>query len=196
MFIWSHSTSKSIREQRWEGIKWRAGESSKEFVCTNIFRNSTGLKKAVGFKLFYFHARQDPISADVWDYLSQDRDVRVIFLNRRNLLNKYLSDLRAQKSGVWHPLSDDYLQSAYRNVIDIEVPVRSLMRAMTDLYCGYHRMAEVFREHKNIHLYFEDLEAQGDQALLDVYRFLDLEPQPVVDPVSTWNVVERNRKGC
>lgn len=161
---------------------WQAGESSADFAYTHLFQDPDNTKRAAGFKLFYFHCRQDPVSADIWQALLEDKDLRVVFLNRKNLLNKCLSDLRAQKSGIWHPKHGDYLKTAYREVVDIEVHIPRLMRAMTDLYCGYHRVAETFREHLNMHFYFEDLEEKGDQMLSDVYRLLDLAPRPATDP--------------
>ncbi len=165
-----------------DGVKWQKGESSADFAYTHAFRDVDNAKRAAGFKLFYFHCRQDPVSADIWQALLEDREVRMIYLNRRNLLNKCLSALRAEKSGVWHPKGGDYLKSAYGEIVDIEVNIPWLMRAMTNLYCGYHRVAETFKAHRNIHFHFEDLELQNERMLSDVYRFLDLDPQPVAHP--------------
>lgn len=55
---------------------------------------------AVGFKLFYYHAR-DGRQADIWPWLLGRRDIRVIHLKRGNLLQTHVSRKRAAVTGKW-----------------------------------------------------------------------------------------------
>ena len=164
------------------GGTWQTGSSSKAFAYGRIFRPHAASAAAVGFKLFYFHCRQDPVSADLWDALLQDTSVHLIFLNRRNLLNKHLSDLRAQASGVWHPNDAAYLSTDYKQVTELSVDTRKLMPVMSNLYCGYHITRERFRHHPSRHYFFEDLEQNSTEILQEVYGFLGLEPRSIASP--------------
>jgi LPS sulfotransferase NodH len=56
--------------------------------------------RAVGFKLFYYHAREGP-QAGIWPWLLQRRDIRVIHLKRSNLLQTHVSRKRAALTGRW-----------------------------------------------------------------------------------------------
>lgn len=156
------------------GEVWKDSESSADFAYNVIYNCDSLDVQAVGFKLFYFHCRQNHMSASIWKRLQEDTDVHVIFLNRWNLLNKYLSDLRAMKSGIWHPTKKDYMDNQYKNVVDVHVDVPKLMRAMSELYCGYHRTAETFKNHPTRHYLFEDLADKSDEILTDAYTFLGL----------------------
>lgn len=165
------------------GEIWQTGQSSREFAYNKIFNAEDEYFGSVrGFKLFYFHCRQDPVSGDIWEALRQDRDVRLIFLNRKNLLNKHLSDLRAQATGVWHPRSEKYLSKDYGEIVEVDVDVNRMFRVLTDLYCGYHRVSEDFSNHKSMHIFYEDLEEGSEKILGEVYEFLGLRGLPVVDP--------------
>lgn len=156
-----------------DGSVWETGTSSAKFIHDKIW---TGQKPCEGFKLFYFHCREDLVSADVWPMLQEDRDVKIIFVNRRNLLMKHLSDLRAQASGVWHPRGKDYLQKQYAEVVELQVDIRHLDRALHAHYCGYHRMSDVFAQHDNQHLFYEDFVADGVSTFQRMQAFLGLPP--------------------
>ena len=54
------------------------------FIDAQVFGRYPRNTGAVGFKLFYYHAR-DGRAQGVWDYLVQRRDLRVLHLKRRNI---------------------------------------------------------------------------------------------------------------
>jgi LPS sulfotransferase NodH len=56
--------------------------------------------QAVGFKLFYYHAREGAQAA-IWPYLQARTDIRVIHITRRNLLQTHLSRKRAAMTDRW-----------------------------------------------------------------------------------------------
>lgn len=60
--------------------------------------------QAVGFRLFYEHAQHDAW-LPLWHYL-RDEGVKIIHLQRRNLLDRYLSFQLALRSNIWIKLKD------------------------------------------------------------------------------------------
>lgn len=71
-----------------------------KFIETKTFKLYPKQISAVGFKIFYYHARHEPW-APVWPYLQQKQDLSIIHLKRRNILNTYLSEMRARQTGQW-----------------------------------------------------------------------------------------------
>ena len=60
------------------------------FLETYLFRKYPWRVTAVGFKLFYYHAR-NPEWEPVWQYLRVRPDIRIIHLRRQNTLATHLS---------------------------------------------------------------------------------------------------------
>lgn len=70
------------------------------FLDGYVFRRWPRTCRAVGFKLFYYHART-PEHSVVWDYLAADPEVCVLHLRRRNLLAQYYSLRLAHQTNSW-----------------------------------------------------------------------------------------------
>jgi LPS sulfotransferase NodH len=70
------------------------------FLENHVFCRWPRPCRAVGFKLFYYHART-PEHSVVWDYLEADPELRVIHLRRRNLLAQYYSLRLAHQTNSW-----------------------------------------------------------------------------------------------
>ena len=75
-----------------------------EYLENYVYKEYPDSITAVGFKLFYDHAR-NPEWSPVREYL-RDTQVRVIHLKRKNLLDRYLSFELAMRSNVWVDLKD------------------------------------------------------------------------------------------
>jgi LPS sulfotransferase NodH len=56
--------------------------------------------RAVGFKLFYYHAREGA-AASIWPYLRERPRLKVIHLRRENLLQTHVSRKRAALTDQW-----------------------------------------------------------------------------------------------
>jgi LPS sulfotransferase NodH len=78
----------------------RLQEDPVRFVDTQVFGRYPRGTGAVGFKLFYYHAREGR-AREVWDYLAQRRDLLVLHLKRRNILQTHLSRKRAALTDRW-----------------------------------------------------------------------------------------------
>ena len=82
----------------------------------------------VGFKLGYRHAQSGP-NALVWDYISGN-DVKVIHLNRSNILDWTLSDEMAYKQNKW--ISTDRCDGTYERIpieITFEIALKFCWRS-------------------------------------------------------------------
>jgi LPS sulfotransferase NodH len=75
------------------------------FLENRIFAGQPRNVAAVGFKLFYYHARE-PQLAPLWPYLAQADDIKIIHLKRRNILRTHLSRERAIRTDEWARLDD------------------------------------------------------------------------------------------
>jgi len=70
------------------------------FIAEKVYGRYPRRTRAVGFKLFYYHAR-DGAAASVWPYLRERGDLKVIHLKRRNLLRTHVSRKRAGVTDRW-----------------------------------------------------------------------------------------------
>ncbi len=70
------------------------------FLQTRIFGKYPPQIAAVGFKLFYYHARE-PELEPIWAYLADAPDIKIIHIKRRNNLRTHLSRERAIRTDEW-----------------------------------------------------------------------------------------------
>lgn len=75
-------------------------EQPVRFLQTQVFRKFPKRIQAVGFKLFYYHART-PAWSPVWDFLAGQPDIKVLHIRRGNLLRVHLSRKRAMLTDRW-----------------------------------------------------------------------------------------------
>ncbi len=80
---------------------FKEGEDGAEFLANRVFFHRPAKPLAVGFKLFYEHARDTAASSRAWEYLAAHKDVRIIHLTRRNLVKTLVSLRLATKTRVW-----------------------------------------------------------------------------------------------
>lgn len=71
-----------------------------DFLDTAVFRKWPADTAAVGFKLFYYHARSHP-QAQVWSHLRDDPHMAIIHIKRLNILEQFLSLRVAHATNVW-----------------------------------------------------------------------------------------------
>jgi LPS sulfotransferase NodH len=129
------------------------------FIETKVFHKFPSQIKAVGFKIFYYHA-QDGNWGAVWEYLKDDQSIRVLHIKRRNILKTHLSRVRALQSDHWVNVtgSNEVIQPV---VLDYE-----------DCLQDFNRTREweiesdrLFATHPMLEIYYEDL-AKDYQAIM------------------------------
>ena len=141
------------------------------FLETAVFGRWPSRKRAVGFKIFYYHARQAPYS-QVWSYLAQRDDILVLHVKRRNVLAQYLSLKLAHDTSMWHGAPSGP-RRAQPLALDVEgckmhfAWVRSAEKE-TDAWFSGHRMLQVE---------YERLAQDQAAELARVQEFLGLAPR-------------------
>lgn len=128
---------------------------------------------AVGFKLFYYHARQAPFD-QLWPVLQADQHLHIIHIKRRNILKTHISRENAEKSGSWVNTSGTK-EDPGPITVDYEACLTDFERTRqweqeADLFFAGHPMLQVT---------YEDLAAQTVQSGQLIQQFLGLEPVPV-----------------
>jgi len=138
------------------------------FLETVVFRKVPVQYQAVGFKLFYYHARKPPY-LQLWQYLEQHPEIRIVHIKRRNMLHTHLSRAKAEQSGVWVNINgvkedqsavnlnyDDCLKD-FQQTLDWET--------WADTY---------FKNHPLTQVYYEDLAADYPGHAARLQQFLGL----------------------
>lgn len=90
--------AKGPRHSAW----YEEGADGATFLDQKVFLQQAprGIR-ACGVKIFYDHARFDPLVKTAWDYLLNDREIRVIHLQRKNYLDCKISLDVALQTGQW-----------------------------------------------------------------------------------------------
>lgn len=123
------------------------------------------MSKRSGRKLFFFHCRENTRSADIWDHVKGRKDIKLIFLNRRNLLDRHFSDLRAQKSGVWHPKNKSDWSDEYAEAVEVKVDIPGMMNQLNSLYATLHTIRRDFKDHDVLSITYENLAPRSETIL-------------------------------
>lgn len=135
-----------------------------------VFTSHAKQIKAVGLKLFYSYV-DDPDYARSFDQLVARKDVKVIHLVRKNLLELYVSLKTAEQTNVW---------SATRpsaKVTPITVDVDDYSKFIATHKRQETRMADLFKDHTMLTISYDDLAQAPEQTLLTVQKFLGVQPQ-------------------
>jgi LPS sulfotransferase NodH len=147
----------------------------RRFLETKVWGRWPRGQGAVGFKIFYYHAREAPFSA-VWDHLARQREIRVIHIKRHNILAQYLSLQIAHRTDVWS--STEWGAGAPEPIrLDPEECRRHFARVRgledeADAFFAGHRMLQVS---------YEGLLADRKGEMARVQRFLGV-PEEEVRP--------------
>lgn len=132
-----------------------------------LWRNYPEQITAVGFKLFYYHAR-DAAWAPVWDYLRQNGDLRILHLKRRNLLQVHLSRKRAMLSSEWVRTAAAPAAKAGAVALDYAECLADFEQTR-----AWERQAETFfRHHTQLELIYEEVAANTAGEMGRVQQFL------------------------
>jgi LPS sulfotransferase NodH len=137
------------------------------FINECVFHRWPRRYGAVGFKLFYYHARQLPHSR-VWDYLAANPDIRILHIKRKNILKQYYSLELAHKTNVWVSKAPTDEQPPLRLEVDACRRHFAWVRNLED------ECAAFFRAHQTRDIYYEDLSADIESEMKGVQDFLGL----------------------
>lgn len=127
---------------------------------------------AVGFKLFYYHAR-DEAWQPVWDYLRAHTEIRVIHLRRENILKTHLSKQQAEMTDVW--VNTEGVQEKRPGVT---LSYEGCLEAFTSTRRWEREAEAFFADHDRIDVVYERLAADYRTEVARIQAFLGAPPQP------------------
>ena len=134
-------------------------------------------KPVVGFKLFFFHAREGAAEYNVWRHLITDTSVRVIFLLRKNLFDCFVSEQRSKHSGVWNLDQGQIPPESHTQPIFIDPIECQIHMERTAAEIAWARRA--FAHHTQIAIDHADLQRDFQGFLDTLCQFLGEQPAPV-----------------
>ena len=165
----------------WDRPDYRSSQTQLDLIQTNpvsfleddLFRTYPKEVAAVGFKLFYYHAR-NPEWENVWQYLQDSPEMRVIHLRRENVLATHLSLRRAFMTNQWNSKSGKtedapMITLTYEDCLEAFEATKQFIHD-TDLF---------FAEHKyKLDMTYETLSSDTETEMKRVQAFLGLEYIP------------------
>lgn len=138
------------------------------FLESRIFMGQSERIAAVGFKIFYYHARSSAWQP-VWNYLVGRRDLHVIHVKRANILRTHLSRKRAVLTQNWVDM-EGQPAAAPRLTLDYEECLHDFEQ--TRQWEQEHD--QLFANHPLHEVIYEDLAADLQQMTNRVQAFLGL----------------------
>jgi LPS sulfotransferase NodH len=134
-------------------------------------------KKAVGFKLFHFHLPDGP-GAAFWSWLAAARDIRIIHLYRRRLLEAFVSMMIAIQTQEWRrPVSAG---SPVPQLPPLTIDVDKFKKYADALASYVDRMNATLKDHAMLTLeYQDDVVAQFEATVKQVEALLGIESRPL-----------------
>lgn len=145
-----------------------------KFIETFLFREMPLNVKAVGFKLFYYHA-QKAKTQEIWQYLQDYQELKIIHLVRKNLLQTYVSQQIALTTNSWYLKSGQQVKSNPAIALDYEQTIKAFeetkkLEAENDTF---------FQNHQIIKVFYEDLVKNNRSEIAKIQNFLNVKPTPV-----------------
>jgi hypothetical protein len=174
------------------------------FLETRLFCPPPPMTSAVGFKLGYAHCEPPWGFPAVLDYLVQDRQIRVLHVQRRNMLKSLASEKLAETTGEYLRLGavirPSSIPKAFMHPARAFERVRVLVaqnlrqaRMPTSVTlsveeCGAYfegtksavaRHEELFQEHDKLSVFYEEILSSRDEVFARAQSFLGVEPRPL-----------------
>ncbi|MGB3509298.1 MAG: sulfotransferase [Microcoleaceae cyanobacterium] len=155
-----------------EVLKMRE-EEPRKFIDEVVFRKFPPSVSAVGFKLFYYQA-QSSERQQIWQYLHQDKNFKIIHLKRENLLKICLSYYLAKITKKWIVKNEkNYLN----NNVTVKLDYNDCLKLFTETKKWEDEYDNFFKEHQKIELIYENLVQDTIQETRRVQEFLGVKPQ-------------------
>ncbi len=148
-------------------------EQPVDFISKKVFGKFPEKVRAVGFKIFYYHA-QDDKWAPVWDYLRSDMSIRVIHLKRRNILRTHLSRKRAVLEDSWINITGTSDKNS-----PITLNYEECLADFTQTRGWEKQYDLLFQDHPKLEIVYEDLSSDYTHQLTKIQEFLDVEKESV-----------------
>ena len=144
------------------------------FLETYVFGGQPLSVRALGFKLFYYHARTEPW-AFIWPYLRNLEDLRVVHIKRRNILRTHLSRAQAERSDHWVNASGEA-----EDYPPIELDYSACVRDFEQTRTWETEADAYFAGQATLEVLYEDLVAEPRAQAARLQTFLGLPRRTLV----------------
>jgi LPS sulfotransferase NodH len=148
-------------------------KDTRRFIDRYVFKKYPRHIKAVGFKLFYYHAIGTELEP-VWDYVKENRDIHVLHLKRQNILKTHLSKTKAQMTDNWINLTGEH-----EVVPPVELDYAELQQDFIQTRTWEEEADRIFSDHPIIEIFYEQLARDYAGEMDRIASFLELDPEPV-----------------
>lgn len=145
-------------------------------IYNSIFP-SKSFKKAIGFKIFYYHP-QGSDDQSIWDFLINDKSIKIFHLQRKNLLKVHTSRLIALNSNQWGIKGKPKRGERNYNkkvLIDINELISDIY--VTKKYIG--KINNDFINHSMHKIYYNDIVNNKQKVIKKCFKFLGLPNEEV-----------------
>lgn len=142
------------------------------FLQEQVYRKQPRHVRAVGFKIFYYHAQAEPWQP-LWDYLLAEKDIHILHIKRRNMLRTHLSRARADRSGSWTNTTGQREEEQ-----PIELNYSDLVDDFATTLDYERTFDQRFQNHPLLEIFYEDLAADWRAGFERIQQFLCLPPAP------------------
>ncbi len=136
----------------------------------DVFNRRPPWIRHVGFKIFYYHPL-DTTDRTVWDMLRSDSDIRVVHLQRRNMLRTVDSRKIADQTDVWDQQTDRGIELEHRRVV---LEFDECVEEFDQMERWRAEIAQDFSDHKVYDLWYEHM-VEDRSVLMDLQAFLGVE---------------------
>jgi LPS sulfotransferase NodH len=152
-------------------------KNPRKFLETEVYNRYPLNVSAVGFKIFYDHARAVYLKT-VWEFLQSQRDIKIIHLKRRNLLQSLVSLKKALITKQWIAVNQKESKD--------KLPDTSITLTYEDCLQYFQKTHDYmldhdtfFSQHPMIDIYYEDLCADNINQTRMIQDFLGLNYRPL-----------------
>lgn len=150
-------------------------EDPAAFLSDHVFRSLPTSVNALGFKLFYYHSRQDDRKS-AWHHLKLDKSIRVIHIKRNNILHTFLSWTRANENGRWVARAKPDSESE-----PVTLTYEDCLHEFESTRKWEQEADEFFSDHSLLSINYEDLAADYQKTMVRIQKFLGI-PYAQVKP--------------
>jgi len=126
--------------------------------------------KCRGFKIFYYHPQDMNNKELFWNELTEINNLHVIHLKRKNILRTIVSRKIAGKTNTW--ASPKRKSTNKKQNINITLTPNELKNKFKETQRWINQGDELFKKHKKVSLYYEDLVNNPREEFKKVTEFL------------------------
>jgi len=152
-----------------------------KFLNDVVFRSAKSKDDLIGFKIFYYHARNDSRSA-VWDFLTSQKKIKVLHVMRQNKLAMYFSLRLAHMSGEWTGKTEDRGKKWKLNLA-----YEDCLKYFLETTAWEKWVQREFRNHQVYNVIYEKLEECPEFEMSKVLQFLRVPIEPLTTTLRKQN---------